>query len=125
MDTAHYKEKLEAELKTVEGELKTVGVQNPHNPADWEAKEVEMDTMPASADANEAADKVEEYDENRSIDKTLQTRYNNIKLALKKIADGTYGVCEISGEKIEEDRLEANPAARTCKDHMAEESTLA
>ena len=125
MDTAHYKEKLEAELKTVEGELKTVGVQNPENSADWQPKEVVMDTATPMADANEAADKIEEYEENQSIDKALQARYNNIKLALKKIADGTYGVCEVGGEQIEEDRLEANPAARTCKDHMGEESTLA
>ena len=34
------------------------------------------------------------------------------------IAAGTYGTCEVSGEQIEEDRLEADPAARTCKAHM-------
>ncbi|HVV38804.1 MAG TPA: TraR/DksA C4-type zinc finger protein [Candidatus Paceibacterota bacterium] len=125
MNTAHFKGMLEAELKTVEAELKTVGVQNPHNPADWEAKEVDMDTMPSPADENEAADKMEEYGENRAINDTLEIRYNNIKRALGKITDGTYGICEIGGETIEEDRLEANPAARTCKDHMTEESTLA
>ncbi len=125
MNTEHFKNKLEEELRTVEKELKTVGVQNPHNAADWEAKEVEMDTMPSPADENEAADKMEEYDENRAINDTLEVRYNNIKRALDKIAAGTYGTCEISGEPIEEDRLEANPAARTCKAHMGEEDTLA
>ena len=38
--------------------------------------------------------------------------------ALEKIEKGTYGICETGGEKIEEDRLEANPSARTCKAHM-------
>lgn len=122
MDTAHYKEKLETELKLVQGELKTVGVQNPHNPADWEGKEVDMDVT--NNEDDELGDKMEEYGENRAINDTLEVRYNNIERALGKIAGGTYGVCEIGGEKIEEDRLEANPAARTCKDHMEQESSL-
>jgi RNA polymerase-binding transcription factor DksA len=37
-----------------------------------------------------------------------------------QIEKGAYGTCKICGEKIEEDRLEANPAAQTCKLHMNE-----
>lgn len=122
--TAAFKKRLHDELETVEGELKTVGAQNPHNPSDWEGKETEMDVMNATADENEAADKMEEYGENRAINDTLEIRYNNIKRALGKIADGTYGICEISGEPIEEERLNANPAARTCTMHMDDESSL-
>jgi len=124
MDTEHFKQKLEQELATVEGELKSVGVQNPRNPSDWQATELNMDVMNATADSNEAADKQEEYVENRAIVDQLEIRYNNIKRALKKIEDGTFGVCEVSGHPIEEDRLEVNPAARTCKAHMNEESGL-
>ncbi len=50
----------------------------------------------------------------------LENRWNEVRAALKKIEAGTYGICEISGEPIEEDRLEVNPAARTCKEHMDE-----
>jgi RNA polymerase-binding transcription factor DksA len=120
-----FKKRLEEELSTVEQELGTVGVQNPENPNDWEAKETEMDVMNSTADANEAADKLEEYAENRAINDTLEIRYNNIKRALEKISDGTYGICEISGEPIEEERLMANPAARTCEAHMGKDSSLA
>ena len=115
---------LEQELAVVEGELKSVGVQNPKNPSDWQATELNMDVMSAAADPNEAADKQEEYTENRAIVDQLEIRYNNIKRALKKIEEGTFGVCEVSGHPIEEDRLEVNPAARTCKAHMNEESGL-
>lgn len=125
MDTEHFKKKLEEELQAVEAELATVGVQNPHNPADWEAKETAMDTAVPASDANEAADKAEEYAENTAVNDALEVRYNNIKRALKKIEEGAYGICEISGEPIEEDRLEANPAARTCKAHLGEEEGLA
>lgn len=120
-----FKERLEKELAQVEGELKTVGVQNPKNPSDWEGKETDLDVMSAVADGNEAADKQEEYEENRAITETLEIRYNAIKRALEKIGDGTYGICEISGEPIEEARLEANPAARTCEKHMDRDSSLA
>jgi RNA polymerase-binding transcription factor DksA len=124
MDTEHFKKKLEDKLATVEQELKSVATQNPKNPADWEATERKMDVMSATADPNEAADKQEEYIENRAITDELEVSYNAIKRALKKIEDGTYGVCEISGEPIELERLEVNPAARTCKVHMERENEL-
>lgn len=114
----HFKQKLEAELKTIEGELKGVAVQDPKNPSNWDSKETEMETMSPVADPNEAADKIEEYNAHRAITGELEVRYNDIKAALEKIEKGTYGVCEVSGEQIEEDRLEANPAARTCKKHL-------
>ncbi len=124
MDTKHFKEKLEEELTVVEGQLKTVGVQNPKNPSDWEAKDTETESAEATADPNEHADKLEEYEEHQAINDELEVRYNLIKRALKKIEDGTYGMCEISNEPIEADRMEANPAARTCKKHMGEEKNL-
>jgi DnaK suppressor protein len=70
------------------------------------------------ADENEAADQLEDFEERQAETATLQERRTEIKDALTKIDDGKYGICEVSGEEIEEDRLEANPAARTCKAHM-------
>jgi len=122
IDTKHFKAKLEEELAVVEKELAQVGHINPTNPADWEPTPAKMDID--QADANERSDAVEEYETNTGVLKELEIRFNNIKLALKKIEDGTYGICEISGEPIEAERLEANPAARTNKAHMEEEGTL-
>jgi RNA polymerase-binding transcription factor DksA len=119
IDTEHFKTKLGKELSLLEEELSTVGRRNPSNPADWEPKPGKIDVM--EADRNEAADRIEQYEENSGIVKELEIRYNNVKRALKKIEDGTYGICEISKEEIEIDRLEANPAARTCKAHINEE----
>lgn len=124
MNTEYYKEKLEKELQIVEQELRSVATQDPKNPHNWEATETKMDVMSAAADPNEAADKQEEYTENRAITDQLEIRYNNIKHALVKISDGSYGICEISGKPIEPERLEANPAARTCKACMDQEKNL-
>ncbi|MAF59300.1 MAG: TraR/DksA C4-type zinc finger protein [Candidatus Pacebacteria bacterium] len=122
IDAQKYKGRLEEELSKLEEELKSVGHINPKNPADWEASAPNMNVD--KADKNEMADAIEEYETNTAVLKELEIRYNNVKKALKKIEDGTYGVCEISGEEIEEDRLNANPAARTCKNHIEEEVSL-
>lgn len=111
----HFKEKLVAEEQKLVGELKTVGRINPSNPADWEPVPENIDTM--LADKNEAADAIEEYEENTAVLRELEIRYNNVKRALKKIDDGTYGTCEVGGEPIDIKRLEANSAALTCIEH--------
>ncbi len=122
IDTEKYKIKLTELLNILQKELEAVGIHNPKNPSDWIA--VPEGTGGNEADLNDAADKVEEWDERRATVAVLETRYNNIVRALKKIEDGTYGICEISGKAIEEDRLDANPAARTDKTHMNKESSL-
>lgn len=44
-------------------------------------------------------------------ERNLQT-LKEIKNALRKIKEGDFGICEETGEKISEKRLEANPIAR-------------
>ncbi len=116
IDIKYFKDKLIEELILVEKELNEVGRKNPDNKLDWEAEPASMGED--SADENETADKIEEYEENTAVLKDLEIRYNDIKDALAKIENGTYGVCEVGSEMIEEDRLLANQAARTCKQHM-------
>jgi RNA polymerase-binding transcription factor DksA len=118
MDIQHFKSKLEAELKVVERGLKDIAVLDEET-GEWVARGgTDMETMSPTQDENEFADKLEEYDEHREELPALQTKWSEIKHALEKIENGRYGICEVSGEPIEEDRLEANPAARTCKKHM-------
>lgn len=116
MDTSHFKQKLEGELKTVERALKDLAVLNDET-GEWEARGSDMETMAPTQDENEFADKLEEFDERREELPALQGRWLEVKRALEKIEDGTYGKCEVSGEEIEGDRLEANPAAKTCIKH--------
>jgi RNA polymerase-binding transcription factor DksA len=47
----------------------------------------------------------------------LEDRLIDVERALTKIDVGTYGICEVSGESVEIERLEANPAARTTIAH--------
>lgn len=105
-------------MAQVEAELKTAGrLVNPET-GNWEGAAPEMDTATPQAEKNEAADKIEEFEANRGITENLEARWKEIKHALEKMERGTYGICEVSGEPIEEERLLANPAARTCTKHL-------
>jgi RNA polymerase-binding transcription factor DksA len=115
METTEYNQKLTDEKEKLESELKSVGRRNPSNPNDWEPVPQETGAEP---DPIDAADEVEHFSENRAILTDLENRYNDVLAALSRIEKGTYGKCEISGEEIEADRLNADPAARTCKAHM-------
>lgn len=115
MDTSVYTSVLEEEKARLEGELSSIGRRNPSNPNDWEAL---PDETGQEADPNDAADLIEGYEANTAILKELETRYNEVLAALARIQDGTYGICEVSGEPIEPERLGADAAARTCKAHI-------
>lgn len=110
------------DLKTqLENELSTIAIFDKRT-GDWEVRM--DDVITAESDENEVADFGEEADDRIATLAELETRYRNIVRALAKIEAGTFGVCEISGEPIEPERLEANPAARTCIAHKEDEYDL-
>lgn len=116
MDTKIYEEKLEEEKKLLESELKDLGKVD--KSGDWEAT---PDTETSSQEVQDEADmaeKSEDYQERSIKLNTLEIRLSDINKALGKIEAGNYGVCESCGKEIESDRLEANPAAPTCKECM-------
>jgi DnaK suppressor protein len=104
------KARLEAELANVTAQLETIATHHP-NTDDWVA--IPAVGSVGNADENVAADAAEEWEKRRALMPQLETRYRNIQRALGKFTTGTYGTCELSGEPIEPERLDANPAART------------
>ncbi len=122
IDIASYKTQLEEDLAVITKELQTLGILNPEVETDWIALPEEVGM--GESDDDLLADKTEDWEERVATLAALEIQYNDIKRALRKIEAGTYGICEISGEEIEEDRLNANPSARTCKAHMDDEQDL-
>lgn len=116
LQVREFKTRLEKERDILERELSTLGARNPLNPGDWEPKK--PDGEESSPDRNDNADIIEAMHENNASMNELEGRLNQVTLALQKIEGGTYGTCEISNEPIEIERLNANPAARTCMRHM-------
>jgi RNA polymerase-binding transcription factor DksA len=117
IDYDHFQRKLEEEKKKLEKELGEVGIQNPDRPSDWVAMPAEHDV--STADENTVADSIEGYEENQAIVNTLEARYRDIQSGLDKIKHGVYGKCQVCQKEIESERLEANPAARTCMEHIS------
>lgn len=118
--TEHYEEALKTERARLVVELTDLAVHNPETD-DWEVKtEGTID----EADESLLADEAEQADADSSMLAELENQYRHIQIALRKIEAGTYGICEICGDQIDEERLYANPAARTCRVHMHEESQL-
>lgn len=111
----HFKVVLKDEELKVRGELEKIAVQSSSVKGDWVP---EIDNI--GYDNDDGSEKSREYERRVGVVAELETRHNNILKALSDIENGTYGVCIVSGKEIELDRLEANPAARTCiefKDH--------
>jgi RNA polymerase-binding transcription factor DksA len=115
MNTDHFKKKLEDELKTLTKELDELGWKNPET-GEWEAATTDLDS--SATEEDELADNQEEYGEHQAEIEPLELRYIEVKHALEKIDENIFGTCEVCDIAIEEDRLEANPAARTCKEHL-------
>jgi len=115
MNTEHLKQQLEGEKAKLELEMTDMGHRNPAVPNDWETAAEEPGI---EADLVDQADIIVNRENTAAIFADLESRYDTILAALGRIEKGTYGVCEVCGDKIEEDRLSADPAATTCIKHM-------
>lgn len=105
---------LEAEKDSLEEDLASHGrVQN--DAGDWQGASVGFEGE--EADPNDVADQIEELATNVPLVEELEERHTEVDEALERMDSGTYGVCEECGEEIPLERLEANPAARTCIAH--------
>lgn len=96
---ATFRKKLTKEKKRLEKELK-------------EAKQ--YPDYGSSDDANAKA--IEEFAERLNVRQKIEKLLSEVNVALTKMKQGTYGICENCGEQIELGRLEAYPAAQFCAD---------
>ena len=67
-----------------------------------------------SADAVDAAADIYEREKTLAIIQTLTQKLAAIERALQATERGVYGICEVCGQQINPDRLEAMPHTRTC-----------
>ena len=66
-------------------------------------------------------DSISEYEGHERLEITrqnLESRLKEVELALRKLEEGRYGLCETCGRKIQKERLEAMPTARFCLGHQ-------
>lgn len=111
----YFKQKLLDEKKALIEELSSIGRQDENG--DWSVVPA-LQEDGAESDEVDQADFVEDFESKIARLGSMEVRYQQIISALERIEAGTYGQCLKSGKPIEEDRLEANPAAETCKAMM-------
>lgn len=110
----HLKKKLEEEKEKLENQLKEIAQKNPHS-GDWEPKPPDLNPM--VSDQSELSDTFEAMDNVVGVEYQLEERLKEILTALERLGSKTYGSCEVCKNSIEAERLEINPAARTCIKH--------
>ncbi len=68
------------------------------------------------ADDTPSEDRTDDFDREFALNVagTVQDALFEIDEALRRLVDGRYGICEISGKSIEKERLKALPYARYC-----------
>jgi DnaK suppressor protein len=109
------KEKLEKEKTQIEETLKKIAKKDEKLKGDWNARFPSFNGGESGSGLLEReADEVEEYSTILPLEYTLELRLKNIDLALEKMRDGKYGICEKCGKEINEKRLKVVPEAKFC-----------
>lgn len=101
----HFKSKLLEEKARLESELSLLGKKV--GEGEYETTMTDM-----GDDEDEAASEVEEYVDNLGVESNLENQLGEVTAALGRIEGGTYGICEVTGQDIAVERLEAYPSAR-------------
>lgn len=106
------KGKLEASKKELEETLRSFATKDPVMKDDWDTRLPDYGP-PSLGDLEQEGDRVEEYENKLPIEYGLEIKLRDVNRALKKIEEGTYGLCEKCGKPIPEERLRAVPEAFT------------
>jgi len=106
---------LEKQKIVTEQQLKSFAKKDEKVKGDWDTRFPKFDGEESgSAALEKAADEVEAYSTLLPLEHNLETSLKDINLALEKIRNGKYGICEKCGKEIPEERLKVHPEARFC-----------
>lgn len=108
------KEKLEERKASLEQELKKFATKDDKLKGDWDTRFPKPDGAVGGQALEDAADQVEEYVNLLPVEYNMETRLQDINLALEKIRKDNYGKCENCDKNIPEARLKVYPEARKC-----------
>ena len=107
-------EKLKKEKVSVEALLKEFAKKDKELKGDWNTIYPSFNGVSGGAILETEADEFQEYESKLDVEHILELKLRNINLALKKIKEGKYGVCENCEKKISQKRLKVSPEARFC-----------
>lgn len=98
-----------AEKENLEKELAKFAKRNPHSNDDFDSN------FPEYGDKDdENAAEVAEYAAEVPLEESFEKTLRDTNIALKRLAEGGYGICKYCKKPIEEKRLLARPTSSAC-----------
>lgn len=90
-------------------EMKNISENNTDDSGEHRAKFPDLGDKP-----DENVMEIGEYTTNIATEKVLESTLRDIESSLKRIAEGTYGICKYCKKEIGEKRMLARPVASAC-----------
>lgn len=103
------KKTLLAQKEKIQADLSNISRKDSHEADNTSSKFPEYGDKP-----DENAQEISDYSTNVVTEKVLEKSLEDISKALKRIENGTYGICKYCGNKINGKRLIARPTAGAC-----------
>ncbi len=113
IDTATVRARLEEERRRLEAEIAAL------TKADFESERDREGRTGRGNHMAEDASETFEHEKSLALLANLRSLEDRVDRALRKLEQGTYGVCEDCGKPIAEERLAAIPYATLCIDCKA------
>jgi RNA polymerase-binding protein DksA len=113
IDTAKYRKQLEEEKARL---LHAVGFLERENPGSISEELGEVAEGGTDNHLGDTATAMYDRELDEGLEEGARTTLAEIEAALKRIEDGTYGICEVCGKPIGAERLSAIPWTRLCID---------
>jgi RNA polymerase-binding protein DksA len=118
IDTETFRTRLETERDRVRGAIEFLQEDNSHS---LEDETGEINASGADNHPGDTASATYDRELELGLEEGAEDLLAKIEAALKRIDDGTYGICENCGQPIGEERLEAMPWATLCIDDKRRE----
>lgn len=115
MDADAARGHLEAERKRLQHVKDTIDGEGIHDAGEEDALSElsHVDQHPADV-GSETFEREKEF----SILERVEVELDDVERAIRRLEEGTYGICEACHQPIGDERLEAQPAARFCVEHQ-------
>jgi DnaK suppressor protein len=112
VDTERFRAIMEEERQRVMDAISYLHEETPGSLEDETEEIVGNSDNPLGDTATATLDREIDY----SLEENSESVLRSIDAALRRIEDGTFGICETCGQPISEERLEAIPYATQCID---------
>jgi DnaK suppressor protein len=113
IDTDVFRTRLETERERVRAAVQFLHEDNSHS---LEDETGEINSSGADNHLGDTASATYDRELEQGLEEGAEELLGKIDAALRRIDDGTYGICENCGQPIGEERLEAMPWATLCID---------